>query len=327
VNDWGEMINEYNSRRVLIVGPPRSGTTWIADVLSQVPNAQLVYEPDNDLGDPFALSAKAGLGRYPVLGAHDVAHDYERLWKAAMTLGLRESSARDWIARGSLQATPVSLIDRIVDGDTRFSTRALRAVFDKMAVPRSRGGPHAEVLIAKSVHSAFALNFITSRWNVSVVIALRNPLNAIASWLELKYRPKRFEANDRVRSEVIDALGLPLPRANDYITGVAYTYLVLMASLRASIAANSGWHLVMHDDLCSDPMAGFEKLLTGLDLPFSDAVEQRISRSNRQGRGYVTNRLASQQADRWRQRLSADQARRISTMARDFDCLPEGYYS
>ena len=318
MNDLEQTVDEYDGRRALIVGAPRSGTTWVASVLSQVPDARLVHEPDNDLMDPFALRAKVGLGRYPVLAACDVARDYERLWESAFTSGLRLGSVRDWMARGSLYLTPLNWVDRIVEGDARLSTRALKVIFGKLPMPRGRGDFPAEVLIAKSVHSVFALDFIVSRWRPSVVVVFRNPLNAIASWLELGFRPRHFEANRRVRHRIIDCLGLPLPKADDDVTGVAYTYLVIMASLRASAAANPGWHTVVHEDLCADPSAGFAKLLTDLGLPFSDAVEQRIRGSNRQGSGYETNRLASQQADRWRQRLGAEQVRQIVAMIEEF---------
>ncbi|MGH3259540.1 MAG: sulfotransferase [Streptosporangiaceae bacterium] len=316
------MADELTRRPVLIVGAPRSGTTWVASVLSQVCGARLVHEPDNDLVNPFALRAKAGLGRYPVIAAGDVARDYERLWASAFDPGVRGVSPRDLTARGVLRFTSVNWADRIVEGDTRPGTRALKAVFDQLAVPRGRVGPPADVPMVKSVHSAFALDFITSRWQPSVVVVFRDPLNAIASWLELGFKPRHFEADRRVRRQVIDRLGLPLPRTDDEVTSVAYTYLVLSASLRASVAAHSGWSTVVHEDLCADPQAGFAKLLAELGLPFSAAVEQRIRGSNRPGSGYQTNRVASLQPDRWRQRLSASQAYRIMAIAGEFGRHP-----
>jgi len=317
------MADECERRRVLIVGAPRSGTTWVASVLSQVSGARLVHEPDNDLRDPFALRAKAGLGRYPVLAAGDKAREYERLWESAFTLGLRALSPRDSMARGILHVTHANWADRIVAGDTGPPARALKAVFDTLAIPRSRGGPHADMHMVKSVHSAFALDFIASRWQPTVVVVFRDPLNAIASWLELGFKPRHFEADSRVRRQVIDRLGLPLPRGDDHLTGVAYTYLVLSASLRAAVAANRGWYPVVHEDLCADPSTGFAKLLAELGLPFSAPVGERIRSSDRPGSGYQTNRVASLQAGRWRQRLSARQADRIVAMAREVGCLPD----
>jgi hypothetical protein len=315
------MADGNERRKVLIVGAPRSGTTWVANVLSQVPGGQLVGEPDNDLTDPFALRAKAGLGRYPVLAAGDVAHDYERLWESAFALGLPAGSPRDRIARGILYLAREKWVDGIVEGKRCAGPRVLNAVIDNAAVPRHKGC-RADVLIVKSVHSAFALDFITSRWRPTVVVVFRNPLNAIASWLELGFTSRRFEAYGRVRGQIIDRLGLPLPSAADELTSVAYTYLVLVASLRASVAANPGWHPVVHEELCADPLTGFAKLLSELGLPCSASVEQRIRDSDRPGRGYATNRVASLQADRWRQRLSVEQAQRITDLAREFGCLP-----
>jgi hypothetical protein len=286
-------------------------------VLGRVEGARLVHEPDNELIDPFALRAKAGLGRYPVLVENDIARDYEQLWESALTSGLRPTALRTLLSRGVLRVAPIQWIDRIVEGNPNLEARSLQGALRLLARPRQAGGA-SQLLVVKSVHSAFALDFLTSRWPMEVVIVFRNPLNAIASWLEMGFQPRHFEDDDRIRAGVIERLGLPGPNGNDHVTGVAYTYMVLTLSLRAAAAANPQWHTVVHEDLCANPVLGFAQLFEELRLPFSGPVANWVRSSDREGSAFETNRVASEQANRWRRRLSPEQVRKILAMAESF---------
>lgn len=313
----GTIATDGNHRRILVAGPPRSGTTWVGAVLGRVEDARLVHEPDNELIDPFALRAKAGLGRYPVLFADDIARDYERLWGSALTSGLRPRSLRTLLSLGGLRVAPIQWVDRIVAGDRNLQARSLHGALRLLAQPRQAGGA-SQLLVVKSVHSAFALDFLTSRWPMDVIIVFRNPLNAIASWLEMGFQPRHFEHDDRIRTRVIERLGLPEPNGSDHVTGVAYTYMVLTASLRAAAAANPHWQTVVHEDLCANPVLGFAQLFAELGLPFSRPIAKWIRSSDREGSAFETNRVASEQTNRWRRRLSPEQVRKILAMAESF---------
>src|SRR5205823_799052 len=62
-----------SARPVLVAGGPRTGTSWVLRALHRAGGVALIYEPDNEWPNPFALKAKLPLGRFPVLGAWDVA--------------------------------------------------------------------------------------------------------------------------------------------------------------------------------------------------------------------------------------------------------------
>src|SRR5918994_3959368 len=78
---------------VLVLGPPRSGSTWVSQVIASVPGAVRSHEPDNDAHVPFALVAKAGRGRHPWVRAGDDPADYAALWRTALTPGARARRA------------------------------------------------------------------------------------------------------------------------------------------------------------------------------------------------------------------------------------------
>jgi hypothetical protein len=49
--------------RLLVAGVPRSGTSWVGQALACAEGARSVGEPDNEDNFPYAIQAKAGLGR------------------------------------------------------------------------------------------------------------------------------------------------------------------------------------------------------------------------------------------------------------------------
>lgn len=72
---------------VLVVGVPRSGTTWVATILSKCRDTAFVNEPDDERRSNFARDAKKGLGRYPIIAPYDRGRvgessivKYQNLW-------------------------------------------------------------------------------------------------------------------------------------------------------------------------------------------------------------------------------------------------------
>src|SRR5581483_1257337 len=101
--------------RILVIGPPRSGTTWVEQVLGRAAGARVVHEPDNETCSPFALRAKATLGRFPVLAAGDRAPlAYFELWSRAFEGVGRAATARAQAdeALAVLSAFPARLFGR-----------------------------------------------------------------------------------------------------------------------------------------------------------------------------------------------------------------------
>lgn len=52
--------------------------------------------------------------------------------------------------------------------------------------------PPTTLHVVKSVHSPAAAGFVASLTDATVVVIQRNPLSAVASWLELGWRPQRI---------------------------------------------------------------------------------------------------------------------------------------
>ncbi len=168
--------------RLFVAGVPRSGTTWVGQALGRTQGAVYVHEPDGD-HDPFAFRARLGHRVAPVLEADDDDRDYERLFTGAFAGGRYAGTWRDKIARRLYGGTPVDDRWRAWLGGSVSPT--LRLV-TQLAVPRV-GVPGAEHVIVKSVRSELAMDWIVARFRPQVLLVERNPLNVLASWIELDY--------------------------------------------------------------------------------------------------------------------------------------------
>jgi hypothetical protein len=83
----------------------------------------------------------------------------------------------------------------------------------------------------------------------------------------------------------------------------------VMSVLDDARRAHPEFHLVEHQVVCEDPVGRFRELAGALGLEWSSGAEKFVAASNRPGGRWETNRVASEQKDRWRTRLSPDDIR------------------
>ena len=306
-------------RPVLVVGLPRSGTTWVQRLLAKTDSARTVYEPDNESVHAGARVAKRELGRFPVLGpASRAPAAYERLWSLALS-GVREEDRRSGrLAVRLVERAPESQRQLVSPPGIRMRTAETLARVAHGAGRSVRGRP-----IVKSVHAAFAVEWIAARWDPVVVVVRRHPVSVIASLREIGMSDidRRLDDDAAVRRGVLDPLGIRPPRTSRPLGRAAWQYGVLASALEASASRHPGWVTVTHEDLCADPPARFRRLVETLGMRWSPACDGFLERSNGPGRGYQIRRVASDQRDRWRDRLPAAEMAEILDALVDFPAL------
>lgn len=284
---------------VLVAGLPRSGTTWIGEVLGRTAGARYLHEPDNHLVRPDAWWAKRRLGPYPELDpAADAGDsgraDYERLWARAFT--------------GGPCSSPLYAGLRILQraGAPEVSGRLARRVRS-----RTTAGP----LVVKSVHAARAVEWLADRFNPAVVVVERHPFGVISSWRKLGWDD--FLDNDRAAlRHSATVLGVaPPPSGAPWLERAAWHYGLLTAYFERARRRHPEWLVVRHEVLCAGPEPGFRHLCARLGLTFTGETARFLAASNRPGDGYSTNRLWREQVDGGRRRLTpTEQALVLATL-------------
>jgi hypothetical protein len=294
------------SSSLLIVGVPRSGTTWTGRVLGRTDGAVYVNEPDG-FRDPLAFRVMRALGENPILEPSDSAPDYERLWRGALAGGRPAGTFRDRIARLAYERS--RLRDRRAARD-EGSVRPRLQLAAAAAVPRlaePAGGP----VVVKSVQSILALDWVWERFRPRILVIERNPLNVLASWIELGY-VRNVRERDAVAAYASRRWAIESPDANSsQLVHQAFTYGTLATELREAAVRHPEWTVARHEDLCVDPTASFRTLAETFGLVWGDASEQFLTDSDSDGTPYRTLRRTAEQPERWRERLDADQVATI----------------
>ncbi len=295
----------------MIVGLPRSGTTWTMRALASSPGARRVLEPDNEDKMPAAIGAKRGLGRYPVLAPGDRAPAYHRLW--AWVLDGAETPARMHLAFTLLGPGAKA---RIHDGRPDPMAR-LAGIVGRS--PRPGGGPGCRV-VAKSIHAQLSVEWLADAFDVDVVLLLRHPANVLASWMEVNLKDARnstLESRADVRARYLDRWGVD-PPGPDPIERMCWRIGLLVAALEEAAANHPGWHLRVHEQLCTDPTVEFKALYGDLGLPWGDQAATFLHDHNTPGTGFTIERVASEMSGSWRHRLDPHQVATLKAVLARF---------
>jgi hypothetical protein len=66
--------------RVLVLGPPRSGSTWVAEAIAASAQVRYIHEPDSPDSQRAAIPSVIAHGLYPFIDPADTAPAYRELW-------------------------------------------------------------------------------------------------------------------------------------------------------------------------------------------------------------------------------------------------------
>jgi hypothetical protein len=290
---------EARRRPLLIAGIPRSGSTWTQLILSSDPSTLLVMEPDSETKSAPAIWAKRRLGRYPVLTPGERDADYEKLWR--------------WVLAGAPRGRRLETAERVrkialkewrwyVQG--RW-TPTMRLAGQLGRKPRDQPVPamRDHRLLVKSVHAAMSVEWLATTFDLEVLVLLRHPAAVLASWQSLGL-PEHFARLERVPEvrQRCEEWGVPLP-GPDELEHTVWLLGVLLTSLEQA-ARHSGFLLRTHEQMCLSPAAEFRSLYGELGLEWTDRTDAALEGSNRPGQGWSVERVAKDQPDLWKTRLS-----------------------
>lgn len=312
------------TRRVLLAGLPRSGTTWIAQALGRTAGTRYVHEPDNDRLHVDALRAKAALGRYPSLDPDEDAPGYRELWERAFT-GAEPGGGRRarWAAKLLDDAGPAD-VDRVMsDPSARWPLR-LRAATALRPGTAGDGPPHPGPVVVKSVHNGLALGWVGANVPVdAAAVVLRHPANVIGSWRDMGWGMRAFvwgrpDRLSRVLPGGVEGPGPGVPEP--WITRAAWQFALLASSVLAAAEAH-GWEVVDHGSLLDDPPARLGALAGRLGLDWTDEAAAWVAASDRPGEGYDLGRVAAVERERWRDRLDPHESDAVVEVLARFPAL------
>lgn len=300
-------------QRVLVIGTPRGGTTWVAQALAKGRGVRYVHEPDG-AHEPFAFRARRadGLAHYPVLQPGAVATQYSRLWNGVFSGGRPSRAPWDLLARRAFRG--VSGDDkRAMTAGARRSRRL--QVAETLAQPYG-ADPAVGVVLAKSVNAALAADWIYAQWRPAVLVVRRDLRNVLASWNDLGLRGPGAEMFELVRSEARRRWDIEVETGDD--AARAATLCAVMAAALHDDAIRHGWAVVSHEGACVDAVTELATAAAAVNIAWTDDATAFVRDSDQEGRGYQTQRVAADLPAAWKRKLTDDDLRTIADVVARF---------
>jgi hypothetical protein len=309
---------------LVVFGIPRSGTTWVAESLAASGERHYVHEPDNEGLSYAGWRAKAGLHRYPWFGPSAEHGPYRQLFERAIAGRLPDTRGRanELLLRlhGQSTARIVAGLDRHRGWHRPGSTARPPGPLERALAP----APPDRAVLVKTVHATLALPWLAERLDFRPVVVVRHPASVVSSYLHLGMGdadrhldavPALREGPLRDALPALDALDDPLARMGAQVA-IAYRLL-------AESTERLGIPVYRHETLCEDPVERLAALYAALDLPWSAGTADAIAARNRAGSGFATRRVAAEQIDVWKKRLTPAQA---AAIGRGYAVLPNPFY-
>jgi hypothetical protein len=316
---------------VLIVGIPRSGTTWQFNTLCQAPDVVPVFEPDNEALNPFAIYYKHGQHRFPSVPSILDNKRQEQFWSIVFQGGWNYNLFYRMIKAVYLR--DFRRIEKEIESTSGqiIQSNDLIEFIDDLRLVKSVPGPwllkktdrllrqstHGKRVIVKSVHCARQLAWINQIFEPVIVIILRRLPNLIASYFRLKLNDsvRGIEASSHYASEVYQLFQKTTSIEEQLLHKMIIQACELTRSLIDFKEMVPQARLIQHEEACLDPEAHFKDLYQQLSFQWSQDVAQQIVLANKPGSGFTPMRNAAEEQNRFSDVLSNEHLELIGSYA------------
>jgi hypothetical protein len=271
----------YDIRNTIVVaGWARSGTTWLAEVLSAIPKSAILFEPLHS----------------------------ERV-REAVAAGL---PGTDILPPGGGSAAQKLFMERVLRGDVlNWWTCSCN--------PLSRA-IRPDVWIVKEVRANYLLEWILGTFPVRrAVLIVRHPCATVASRLAQGWTPENAERKvkqgaARRKYPQFDALCRSLTDPFEVMAArwCLMNYVPLTLRPRP-------FHVIAYESLATRGAADLEPVFADWGLQMPEAIEASFGRASATTKAGATRRGTGRSAiEQWRKTLSAEQVARILSVVRQF---------
>lgn len=324
------MFRQFNNRPILIVGLPRSGTSWQFNVLSQSTTLYPIFEPDNRKINPFSHYYLEDNHRFPVDGGNN------ELFMNYLWLNIFTAKWKEGYIHRVLKFLYLKNNDSMEYNIQKYCgykipkndmIRYLEYNFSQIILPNkyiikifeyfSKINIKNKIPLIKSVHCIRQLNWMQKNYNPKIVIITRKLPNLIASFLRLKMPDslRGISASPLFRNKV-DKIIKNDNEQNDFIFhSIIIQACELLTDLLSYHNLKNDSLLVNHEKACENPVFHYKNLFSDLNLTWNNSIEKYIEGENKTGDGFIPQRRAEDEQIRYKDQLSHSQLNLIKEYA------------
>lgn len=246
---------------VYITGVIRSGTTFVADVLTSGLHVDYIHEPF--LGG-FTLPDRAPLRPLYVRPGSDNLPEvvrYDEQLRALLDYRIEIPSAR-------------------YDGDAPMRKMMKRLVGSRgpFYLRIAKINPFARATVIKDPYGKLAAERLYTKFDVKPIIVVKHPVSFAASLSRVGWWPElqEFREATLLREDYFDGEDAFFERSWDSRLLESMGHWRAAYKILLDQAERHGWLVVPHEALSTDPTSWFERLFSYAGIPFTDGVQRRI---------------------------------------------------
>jgi hypothetical protein len=287
---------------ILVTGAPRSGTTWVGQMLALSPAVNYIHEPFNPDSPPGAAICGVQFARYFTYVTDENESAYYAPIKRMM-----EGKYDAWRGLAGVRSV-------------RGALETLRT-WQTFATHRRRGG----VPLIKDPIALMSAEWLARRFEMHCVVMIRHPAAFVASMKRLGWSafPEKWALSQEPLmrdylapfEEQIRSLQ---SGEHDLIERTSLAWKLCHHVILQYQAKHRDWVFLRHEDISREPSDSFRHLYQRMGLNFSAdikrAIDEHTNGSNPQSasKDEKVFRLNSQaNISAWKGRLSADEVARV----------------
>ena len=290
------MPNASATSPILVTGCPRSGTTWVGNIIAASKDVFSIYEPFN----------KDAPGN---LATPDRFHEITDTSDARVRAECAELVALGKLPRRALMTLPGL-------GQYRARTRRLAPRLAARQMLKAEG-PFLSTgrVCIKDPLAFYSAEWLAREHSAKPVILIRHPCSVISSYLALGWKSEMPALMKHRVPSIPGSLALEVAAYRDTPTSDLHALILQWKVMAAKTLEYSkrhpNWKFVVHDLLCQWPEKQFEEIFAYLDLDLTDQIRERIRSESspdnvvdpRKHTQHAHSRASRDLVDAWRTRL------------------------
>lgn len=320
-----------SNKNIFIAGLPRSGTTWVANILGSAHGVRLLKEPDNEKYSFIGRQWKQSLHRFPYASSsqeqnRQIIEFYQSIFNGKYPANQSVvNHALNRVFRHTASNNEGHILRkelRLAQEQGRFSSKKNLTSFLFRLTSDNWASYSRQVV--KSVHAGLCLSLIADHFDPWIVLLFRHPANIIASSLELDIKDADRGLINRLEVQsVLEDYSDDIQRLEDPLSKMGFQIGLFYYLWEQEIVKHPSCIIRTHEDLCVDPVARFEDLFNALDLPWNKTIANTIQTMNKPGKGLKTFRVLEDLNNKWKRVLNNEQIRKIQ---QGYSILPVKHY-
>lgn len=292
-------------QNIILFGTPRSGSTWLSEIICHENPLKQVHEPDNELNSVWGLHHKKGLARFPFLEANAHQPNYLQLFKGALEASVPDQKDFKNKLLRKLYRLQTNQLQQSLQQKGTALNRDLPGF--KLLTSWLEGSQAKQPRLLKSVHALLAFPYLYEQLNFQAIVLERHPLNSFSSYVKMKMPDgNRNLFQNKALLAALDIKPFEKPSAQySYAFLAGYQAGIFQKQIDRLKSKYPSVHFLRYETLIQDPFQSMPKLLNELGLSYTVKTKQFMEDRFTDGDGYTTKRSLKGQVEIWKSRLTA----------------------